>query len=74
VNQLLLDIVSKIVDHPEEVSVEEIVDEQGSSTLRLMRLAAMKQGKRVRVDLVEPPAASHQAPSQVEPPQAEETP
>lgn len=96
-NQLLLDIVSKIVDHPEEVSVEEIVDEEGSSTLRLkvhqedigrvigkegkiitalrtlMRLAAMKQGKRVRVDLVEPPAPSPQATPQ-EPPQEGETP
>lgn len=91
-NQLLLDLVSSIVDHPNEVSVEETMDDQGMTMLRLkvhpedigrvigkegkiitalrtlMRLAAMKQGKRVRIELIEPETQPSQTP-QAEPSQ-----
>ncbi len=90
-NQLLLDLVSAIVDNPQAVSVEETLDDQGMTTLKLkvdpqdigrvigkegkiitalrtlLRLAAMKQGKRVRIDLIEPdqpPLPPQEAPQQ----------
>jgi uncharacterized protein len=80
VKDLLKDITSSIVAHPDEVKVEETADETGLVTLQLkvheedmgrvigkegkiisairtlMRVAAVKQGTRLRIDLVEPPS------------------
>lgn len=82
--ELLKDIVSSLVDHPEEVSLEEETYEEGLTTLKLkvhqedmgrvigkegkiiqalrtlMRVAAMKQGRRIRIELVEPQNASYE--------------
>ncbi|MCH7951472.1 KH domain-containing protein [Patescibacteria group bacterium] len=76
--KLLKDLTSAIVDHPDQVSVEEEADESGFTMLKLMvhqedmgrvigkegkiiqalralmRVAAMKQGKKIHVELVEP--------------------
>lgn len=83
---LLKDIASAIVDHPDQVTVEEESDQEGFLTLRLkvdpedmgrvigkegkiiqalrtlMRVAAMKKGKRIRIELVEPQETSPEQP------------
>jgi predicted RNA-binding protein YlqC (UPF0109 family) len=76
--KLLKDLTSAIVDHPDQVTVEEVTNEDGLTTLKLrvhyedmgrvigkegkiiqalrtlMRVAAIKKGKRIRIELIEP--------------------